>query len=272
MKDETLKLERCAALPFVEMRLASQSCACYQAHSHDEFSFGVIDQGAADYRNGGAQHRVASGTLVTINPADVHSCNPDEGLWSYRMLFVDTQWIGELQRECLGGQTDYRAFEAHYQSDPGFYNRFSALYQTLSLDNDPLAAESELIEFLQPLFQVTNADNPRLTAQRAPEIRRVTELIMDHLADPLPLEHLCQVSGLNRYQLIRRFKQVHGMAPHAFQLDHRIKQARRLLRDQQFPLIDVAQQLGFADQAHFQRHFRQRTALSPGRYRAFFRA
>ncbi len=270
MQDETLKLKRCAALPFVEMRLASQSAACYQAHSHDEFSFGVIDQGAAAYRNGASQHRVASGTLVTINPADVHSCNPDAGLWSYRMLFVDTQWIGQLQQECLGGQADYRAFEADYQSSPDFYSRFSSLYHQLSDGQDPLAAETELIEFLQPLFHPSEQEHLTTSVHTAPEIRRVTELIMDQLTEALPLEQLCAVSGLNRYQLIRRFKQVHGMAPHAFQLDQRIKRARQLLRDQDHPLTDVAQQLGFADQAHFQRHFRQRTALTPGRYRAFF--
>lgn len=266
---ETLKLERCATLPFVEMRLASQSCACYQAHSHDEFSFGVIDQGAAAYRNSGDQHRVAAGTLVTINPADVHSCNPDEGVWSYRMLFVDTHWIGQLQQELLGGQTDYRAFETHYQSQPALSQRFSHLYQLLATAQDPLASETALIEFLQPLF--TTPDTDLQAAPRyMPEIRRVTELILDQLGESLPLEQLCAVSGLNRYQLIRRFKHIHGMAPHAFQLDQRIKRARQLLRDQNQPLTDVAQQLGFADQAHFQRHFRQRTALTPGRYRSFF--
>ncbi len=272
MQDETLKLERCAALPFVEMRLASQSAACYQAHSHDEFSFGVIDQGAAAYRNGSTRHRVHCGTLVTINPADVHACNPDEGLWSYRMLFVDTHWIGQLQQEWMGSQADYQAFESHYLSKPEFYSRFSSLYNRLNSGLDPLVAETELIEFLQPLFAAPGQDEPTYKKRNAPEIRRVTELIMDQLTESLPLEQLCDVSGLNRYQLIRRFKQVHGMAPHAFQLDQRIKRARQLLRDQEQPLIDVAQQLGFADQAHFQRHFRQRTALTPGQYRAFFQS
>jgi AraC-like DNA-binding protein len=31
-------------------------------------------------------------------------------------------------------------------------------------------------------------------------------------------------------------------------------------------LAEIAVQLGFADQAHFQRHFKQRHAISPLRY------
>jgi AraC-like DNA-binding protein len=38
--------------------------------------------------------------------------------------------------------------------------------------------------------------------------------------------------------------------------------------DQGRPLVDVAAEAGFADQAHFTRAFRSRFGLTPGRYRA----
>ena len=44
-------LQRSPALPLVELRQADRSTACYQAHTHDEFSFGVIDQGHTAYCN-----------------------------------------------------------------------------------------------------------------------------------------------------------------------------------------------------------------------------
>jgi len=55
------------------------------------------------------------------------------------------------------------------------------------------------------------------------------------------------------------------MTPHAYQLDLRINRARQLLRRGDAP-ADVAQQLGFADQSHFHRAFRQRVALTPGAF------
>ena len=56
------------------------------------------------------------------------------------------------------------------------------------------------------------------------------------------------------------------MTPHAWQIDRRIQRARQLL-DQELPLAEIAQQLGFADQSHFQRIFKQRVAVNPGEYR-----
>lgn len=36
--DPHLSLQRSVALPWVDMRRANRSSACYQTHSHDEFS------------------------------------------------------------------------------------------------------------------------------------------------------------------------------------------------------------------------------------------
>ena len=70
-KDISASFKRSTVLPWIEMRIASQSSACYNAHSHDEFSFGIIEQGRALYRNRNRTHQIGAGDIVTINPADV---------------------------------------------------------------------------------------------------------------------------------------------------------------------------------------------------------
>ena len=57
------------------------------------------------------------------------------------------------------------------------------------------------------------------------------------------------------------------MTPHAYLLDRRIRHARDLLRGGT-PLAEAALRCGFADQAHFQHHFKRRVAATPGRYRS----
>ena len=98
-KDRTVAFKQSTLLPNIEIRIADKSSACYDAHSHDEFSFGVIQQGAAHYRNLGSQHQIGRGDIVTINPSDIHSCNPVTVSWSYNMLFVDTHWMGNIQQQ-----------------------------------------------------------------------------------------------------------------------------------------------------------------------------
>jgi len=261
-------LQRSPALPFVELRQADRSSACYQQHTHDEFSFGVIDQGHTLYRNRDQSQRIGAGSMVTVNPGEVHSCNPAAGLWSYRMLFLNAAWLGELQREVFGGSEDYQCFPGATNLRAGAAAQFDQLFASMLDADTSLAAETQLLELLQPLFSAGSiAALPKHSG-----VQQARDLIMDQLDTNLQLDTLADVAGLNRYQLIRSFKREFGQAPHAFQLDARIKQARLRLRAGEHSLNGLALDLGFADQAHFQRHFKLRTALTPGQYRAFYRA
>ena len=80
------------------------------------------------------------------------------------------------------------------------------------------------------------------------------------------LEELTDISGLSRAHLIRSFRKEYFITPHAFQTDIRIRQARRMLRSGMSP-ADTALNCGFADQAHFTRHFKARTGVTPAAFR-----
>ena len=82
----------------------------------------------------------------------------------------------------------------------------------------------------------------------------------------MSLNDLAREAGMSRYHFVRAFSRVVGMTPHAWQLDRRIECARGLL-EQGMSLAEAALQLGFADQSHFQRAFKQRVAATPGEYR-----
>lgn len=90
-------------------------------------------------------------------------------------------------------------------------------------------------------------------------------MIESRCRETLSLNELAREGGLSRYHLLRAFRRWTGMTPHAWQLDLRIQQARRLLREG-MPLAETALHLGFADQSHFQRAFKQRVAATPGEY------
>lgn len=128
-KDKSASFKLSTVLPWIELRVANQSTACYDAHSHDEFSFGIINQGCADYRNRRNTHQIGQGDIVTINPADIHSCNPHQGTWSYSMLFVDALEMGEIQQEMSSNQRyDYLAFDSDLERHPEFQQRYLALF------------------------------------------------------------------------------------------------------------------------------------------------
>jgi len=265
-KEIVHSLSKSAALDFVEMRSANHSNSCYSTHSHDEVSFGVVDYGSAKYKNLQHNYQIQAGVTVTINPGDAHSCNPDQGEWSYRMLFIDSDWMGDLQRQMFAHKhSDYLPFKQSLLSDTKSYQQFDKLYACLRSESNPLMAEGCLIDYCQQLFSPVLDSTPL----DATTVSQVQELIMDQLDSNIPLTDFCEIANLSPFHLIRSFKHQYGQSPHAYQLDQRIKRARLLLKAGD-SLADTATALGFADQSHFQRNFKKRTALTPRQYQQFF--
>lgn len=262
-QDQTVFFKKSETLPFVEIRQASHSVACYHPHSHDELSFGVI---IANYLNVNQQNRIGQGDTVTINPTEIHSCNPISGDWSYRMLFIEADWVSQLQAELSHkNQCDNLPFSTVLDRSIASYQQFGLLFDSVLNENNPLVSESLLIEYLQQHFK-----NYSSKKTNAVHLQRVKELISDQLNVNHRLADLAKESGLSRYHLIRSFKQKYGLSPHAYQLDERIKQAKTLLKTGH-SLLDTSHLLGFSDQSHLQRNFKKRLAVTPKQYQTFFR-
>ncbi|PMJ91744.1 AraC family transcriptional regulator [Vibrio sp. 10N.261.55.A7] len=272
-KDTSASFKRSTFLPWIELRVANQSTACYQPHSHDEFSFGLIQQGRATYQNRGTSHHIGAGDLVTVNPADVHSCNPEKGTWSYNMLFVDTQQMGAFQREVLGYASskntglDYTPFRHDLERNDGLRTKFQLLFHTLLEESNPLKAQTHLYEFIES--SVGKDPHSLKRAPLSPSLHRVREKLLDGFGETLQLESLAEEVGLSRYQLLRAFKNHYGLPPHAYQMDEKIKRSKQMLKSGQ-EISEVAYQLGFSDQAHFQRHFKKKLAVTPKFYQSHF--
>ncbi|NVD08569.1 AraC family transcriptional regulator [Vibrio sp. JPW-9-11-11] len=266
-RDNSAHFKQSTVVPWVELRVASHSSACYQAHSHDEFSFGIIEQGQAQYLNHHHRHHIGQGDLVTINPADVHACNPEAGRWSYSMLFVDALQMGRAQQEVNDSQgLDYLPFRAALERDPVLKQGFVRLLHDVQSDASRLQIETRLFDFIAVAF---GDKNQVLKGSPTPDIQRVREKLLDDVSGVHQLDQLAQEAQLSRYQLLRAFKHYYGLPPHAYLMDEKIKRAKVMLKSGQ-SILDVAHTLGFSDQAHFQRQFKKKIAVTPKYYQSHF--
>lgn len=260
-------------LPHMELRQASRSRACYVPHRHDSYSIGAVDDGNSRFTGArGGPVNTARGTLVLVPPEQVHACNPaDLTHWSYHMLHVDVAWVAALREEHRAtdaqprlGRLDHVRLLAHAHHYTA-YHRLSAVLRA------PYGPEHKQAALMALVMDFDTDDGlaalPALGQQPSSAgLRRALTRLHDAPAAAISLATLAADADMGKYQLIRAFRACTGMTPHAYQLDLRIRQARRWLR-QGRDLASVAYGLGFADQSHFQRLFKARTAMTPGRYR-----
>jgi len=96
-------------------------------------------------------------------------------------------------------------------------------------------------------------------------VNRAVEFLQARACDHVSLEDASRASGVGVFHLIRLFQRHLGLTPYAFLTQIRIAKSRKLLRLGE-PVAQVALDVGFADQAHFTKRFKQLTGTTPALY------
>ncbi|MFC3194952.1 helix-turn-helix domain-containing protein [Marinicella sediminis] len=94
----------------------------------------------------------------------------------------------------------------------------------------------------------------------------LTDHLQETIDQPFKLAETARQTGISSFKLIRLCKAETGMTPLQFVINQRILSSQQLLR-QGVPITDVALQCGFYDAAHFHRHFKKLTGLTPASFR-----
>jgi AraC family transcriptional regulator len=159
------------------------------------------------------------------------------------------------------------------RSDPLLHRLYESMLDEIA---EPGPSSSVCIESLYRAFLVrllsthsNLSDARRARYVLAPwRVRRVTDYVEENLGDELDLEILARAAGLSRYHFSRSFQRATGMAPCTFITRRRIEEAKRLLRERQLSIAEVAMKCGFASARQLSTSFRKSTGQSPSQYRA----
>ncbi|MDR3371078.1 AraC family transcriptional regulator [Rhodoferax sp.] len=256
---------RSPVLPFVESRMARDSSACYAPHSHTSLSIGAVDGGRSVFQHGNKTQSLSRGDVVLIPAGDVHACNAqDDGQWSYQMLYLDPHWVRAVVGEMDSFDAQVLQHLPRHTAPQHLHTRLTELNHCLFGDAPVQDKEAALLLFVGDLFGSVQARRSHAQPD-ATRLRGVQAMIQARCTETLTLDEMAAQACMSRYHFVRSFKRSVGLTPHAWQLDQRIQRARHLLK-QGMGLAEAALHLGFADQSHFQRAFKQRVAATPGDY------
>ena len=138
------------------------------------------------------------------------------------------------------------------------------LIATLRFDADPMAVETTLLA-VQAVLQ------PGVSHQYPPGqqamVQQVRDWLLAHYTEPVRLADLAALTGWRTGMVNRIFREHIGVPPYEFLLHQRLREVARLLRSGSRTLVDIAIDMGFADQSHMQRLFRRAFGVTPKAYR-----
>jgi AraC family transcriptional regulator len=142
---------------------------------------------------------------------------------------------------------------------------------TREFERDREAAKASLVtasNILQAeIERCSGANGSRTGGLAAWQIVRVRAYIDNNLHRTIHIRDLSTVARRSPAHFSRKFKLAVGKSPHAYVMRRRLERARHLMMTSAASLSEIALSVGFSDQAHLCRLFRQTFGQSPAHWR-----
>ena len=252
----------------VELFRAWFAGEAYQKHRHDTYAIGLTDRGVQVFDYRGSVRASTPGEVVVLYPDEPHDgrAGTDEG-FGYRIVYVEPSRLTEALRVLRG-----RPYPLPFLRDPVSRNArlARAIGEAFRAPPDSLAIDSLVVGLAEGLMAGERRGAGRPVLSRHVDVRvleRARQFLDTERTRVVRSTELEAITGLTRYDLARQFRIMFGTSPYRYLVMRRLEFARKRIH-QERPLVEIACDAGFADQAHFTRAFKAAFGLTPARYRA----
>jgi AraC-like DNA-binding protein len=253
----------------IELLRSDASTHRYARHSHEGYALGVVEAGAHAFAARGTVWTAIPGRVIIVNPDDAHDGGPAarDGGYSYRMAYVDAAALAAALEEAAGRHIALPLFCDAVVEDAPLADRLLRLHRSLEHGESRLEREALLITVLVELVRRHGRPAPEdRHGGRSPQaVARAVEHLSENFAADCSLAELAALAGVDRFHLLRAFRNRLGLPPHLFQTQLRLRHAKRLMLAGEPPAMAAAA-AGFADQSHLIRKFKAAYGITPGQY------
>src|SRR6266567_2914832 len=265
---EHIKFWHDTTLSNLELLHATYVTHTFAPHIHEGYAIGIIEHGAEQFKYRGSNHVAPAGSIVIINPGEVHTGeSATEHGWTYRMLYPSTELLQRAVSDIVGRERAIPFFAETVVHDPEIMAEISLTHCALEEQSSALERESRLLWTLAHLIVRYADDHPHIRplTKEHTGIQRVRSYLDEHYAENVSLEHLAAIALLSPFHLLRSFRNQVNLPPHAYQMQVRITRAKQMLR-MGMSCVDTALAVGFADQSHLTKRFKRIVGVPPGLY------
>lgn len=216
---------------------------------------------------------VPGGTVYPVNGSQSHAVTKPILNVSFISLYFRYPFFRKMCRTLRGSpNTEFENGLIDYDAElKGLMHAFFREYGGGRRGNPDIGSDV-MIDSIVTQLAVSLIRRLRFTAAPAQEPQGGSEMerAVEHLNEnpaPCTLSELSQMVNVNRFTVLRKFREHTGVTPNQFQMMVRIHRAMDILKDSHLPIAEVGELCGFSNPSHFARVFRKKTGLSPTEYR-----
>jgi len=233
----------------------------------NEYQMIYVTKGEGIFETMGSRYEVKPGSVITVFPGIRHFYKP-----VYEVGWME-YWVG------------FKGAHFELLRERGFLNPQQPFLE-IGLQNDILDLYSEIIEEVRdqkPLYQIVASAKilsliaevnacarRRAQTSHAAQIVEAAKFIMaEKIYGHIDISSIASQLGISVSRLNDIFKTYTSMTPYQYYIHIKIHAAKSLLEQGELSVKEVAYRLGFEDQYHFSRLFKQKTGIAPSQWRAF---
>lgn len=212
------------------------------------------------------EYQIKSEEGFMIFPRQINTYIADPKLpWEYIWIEFDGMRAREII-ETAGLSPDHPVYHASYK-DLRENMKDEMLYIAEHHDASPFHLMGHLYLFIDYLSRSSSSQITTSGRVRDFYIKEALNYIEQNFQNDISVENIASFCGLNRTYFGRIFKETVGKSPQQFLLSYRMAKAAELLKLTELSISDIGNAVGYPNQFHFSRAFKNVYEVSPREWR-----
>lgn len=210
--------------------------------------------------NNGEVHPVGAGDVYLLTPGSEHEyyADPADPYGKYWVNFRGDIFYQVMRAYKIDNRTVFHGVDLTKQ-----FERLFAL-EEYSRENDLIYCRASTILFEMLMLCVEKGYEDETVSYYAGRLRTLLDFAVTKHDS---LESMCKTLFISKSFAIKEFKKYFQCTPHEYLIRKRMELAKRLLKETDRTVAEIAEALCFSDAHYFSNFFKERVGMGPKQYR-----
>ena len=237
-----------------------------EPHAHPFCELLYVTEGEGEVAAGGSVWPVRAGDLVLYNAGTEHAERTRTGFAFLFFAVRNLKFSGAAEDKPLEEGASPVLSSAGYAEDFAYLFRALVREAREGRRYGDEACKGLANTILSLYLRLLSGGEEKYLSPNETYLR-ARAYIDEHYLSLGKMEELCAELYVSRYYLTHLFREYSGVSPLQYALGKRTEHAKRLLRETDLAVEEIAAEVGYEETASFIRSFRQREGKTPAAYR-----